>query len=252
MVVTMTAAVLVTNSRPGVVQTTLASPTTGNAMSPGMVDSMVTALERAEADPAARVFVVTAQGKTFCAGMPLGDPTSKEWALDPMPVRTLLDRLARSPLITVAVVDGAAVGGGVGLAAACDQVLLGPHGSFQLTEVLLGLLPAIVLPVIAKRVGAHRAFSMALTAERFEPLEAIRIGLADRAGQDPQRELRRLLVRLRRADATALTALKRYHTALHPAPAGWDALISTALRERLDDPQVRHRLTALHQEELIP
>ncbi|WP_020634863.1 enoyl-CoA hydratase/isomerase family protein [Amycolatopsis alba] len=239
--------VIVDNSRPHVTRVTLASPATDNRLDDEPVRLLLDSLDRAEADPTVHVLVLAARGRTFCAGMSLGDPTAADWELDPTPVRELLTRLKRSSLVTIAVVDGAALGGGVGLAAACDQVIVGPRATFRLTEVLLGLIPAVVLPLLAERIGLHRAFSWALTAEEVTATRSVQSGLADRWAHDPEEELRRRLRQLGSANRVALEALKRYRCALSPLPAGRDELISAALAERLEDPRIRHRLTALHQ-----
>jgi 3-carboxymethyl-3-hydroxy-acyl-[acp] dehydratase len=262
----MSPQVVVDTSLPHVVRATLDSPSVTNCLGEPAVASITQAIDQAEADPDAHVFVVAARGDTFCAGMPLGDPTSDNWRPDPTPAWTLITRLMGSRLVTVAVVDGAAIGGGVGLAVACDQVIVGPRGSFRLTEVLLGLIPAIVLPILAQRVGAHRAFTLALTAEEIPAQQAVHIGLADRWSCDPDDELRRLLTQLRRVDGATLRALKRYRAQLRSAPidnlANLDNLdnlanldlvtnASEAFYERLNDPRTRQRLVDLYRHELI-
>ncbi|MBO0879086.1 MAG: enoyl-CoA hydratase/isomerase family protein [Mycobacterium sp.] len=253
----MDAPVVVDASLPHVVRATLDSPSVNNSLREPVVESITQAIDLAEADPDTQVFVVAARGDTFCAGMPLGDPTSDDWRPDPTPAWTLITRLARSRLVTVAVVDGAAIGGGVGLAVACDQVIVGPRGSFRLTEVLLGLIPAIVLPVLAARIGVHRAFTLALTAEEVPAQQAVHIGLADRWGCDPGDELRRLLAQLRRADGATLQALKRYRAELYRSPLDnldnpdQNSRAYHAFYERLNDPRTRQRLVDLYRHELI-
>lgn len=147
-----------------VLRVTLTKPAERNRLSADLVTATTGALDRAEAGEHTRFFVLDAIGPTFCAGADLGDPSDQRWRLDLAPARELLARLRGSRLVTIAVVDGAAIGGGVGVAAACDQVIVGRKARFRLTEVLLGLLPAMVLPVLAERIGVHRAYTMALTA----------------------------------------------------------------------------------------
>jgi polyketide biosynthesis enoyl-CoA hydratase PksH len=246
----MTSPITVDTSRTHVTRVTLDSPTTNNSLHESMSGPVLAALDQAEADPGTRVFVIAAQGHSFCAGMPLGDPSREDWRLDPAPTRALLSRVSRSPLITVAVVNGSAVGGGVGLAAACDQVIAGPRASFRLTEVLLGVIPALVLPLLAQRIGVQRAFSLALTTQEVLAPESVAMGLSDRWSDDPENGLRSLLRQLRRADWSALSALKRYRADLCPGPN--EELAVRALREQLNAPETRRRLTALQQQELIP
>ena len=80
----------------------------------------------------------------------------------------LLTELGDSRLVTVAVVEGRAVGGGVGLAAACDFVFAGPEAAFRLTELLFGLVPALVMPFVVARTGEHRMLRMAVLAEPYD------------------------------------------------------------------------------------
>ncbi len=81
--------------------------------------------------------------------------------------------------VTVALVDGAAVGGGMGLAAACDIVIATPRARFALTETSLGLPPAQIAPYLVARLGARVATRLALTGARLDGREAAALGLAD-------------------------------------------------------------------------
>jgi polyketide biosynthesis enoyl-CoA hydratase PksH len=249
----MTNPVVIDESHPTVVRATLSDPATRNRLDDRMIRDLTDALDRAERSRDAQVFVMDATGNTFCAGLSLGDLDHADWRPRISAVRSLLDRLTASPLVTIAVVDGPAIGGGVGLAAACDQVIAGPRASFRMTEVLLGLIPALALAVISRRVGPHQGFALALTARELPACEAVRLGLADRLTGETRLELRQLLVQLRGADPNALRALKRYHAELFVAPSVPEAdLTMKVLGERLDDPRVRERLTLFDRQGLIP
>ncbi|MFG2525389.1 enoyl-CoA hydratase-related protein [Streptomyces sp. NPDC048527] len=227
--------------RPGQVRATL----TGPALSSDVVMVLTAALGLAERTPGVRAFVIASDGPAFCTGMPLvGDrPTSA--ILDGLALaRDLLTGLARSPLVTVALVDGQVTGGGVAVAAACDQVIAGPAATFRITELLVGLLPAILLPVVARRTGHHRAFSLALTAPLLNAAEAVGAGLADRATANPEAELARMMRELGRTSPAAVAALKQYRDTLHPDTGSLE-LAAEAMRERLDDPSSRARVSLL-------
>ncbi len=246
----MSAVVVVDDSRPFAVQVLMDSPTTRNRLDDRLLDDLVAAVDRAEATPGARALVLKAAGDTYCSGLSLGDLDHADWQGRITAIATLLRRLTTSPLVTIAVVGGAALGGGVGLAAACDQVIAHPDATFQMTEVLLGLVPAAILPVVARRVGEQRAFSMALTARRVPGAEAVDLGLADRLGGAA--ELRSLLVALRGTAPATARALKDYRRRLFPTAPGTEELVMQVLTERFADPLTRGRLDRLRDNGLVP
>jgi polyketide biosynthesis enoyl-CoA hydratase PksH len=235
---------------PGVVELTV-----GGRLDEATVGRLLAALDAAEEAATTRAVVLRSDGDTFCAGLALDGMTQQDagagWRPRLAAVRTLFTRLHRSPLFTVAVVDGTATGGGVGLAAACDHVIAGPRASFRLTEVLLGLFPALVLPLLAGRVGAHRAYHLALTAAPVDGTEAHRIGLADEVTPAPTEALRRALVGLRTTQPGAVLALKRYRAAhLAPNLPPPDA-VEAALAPRFADPALHRRLAGLRAQGLL-
>lgn len=234
-----------------VLRVTLNKAAEHNRLSADLVKAITDALDRAETGEHTRFFVLDAIGPMFCAGADLGDPNDPRWRLDLAPARELLTRLRDSRLVTIAVVEGAAIGGGVGVAAACDQVIAGRKARFRLTEVLLGLLPAMVLPVLAERIGVHHAYTMALTAQEIDAPRAVHSGLVDRVADEPERELRTLLAGLGGASYSALRALKGYRAALWPASVEREQLITSVLAARGADPDLQSRLRRLHDEGLL-
>jgi polyketide biosynthesis enoyl-CoA hydratase PksH len=249
----MTSVVAVDARRP-LVRATLNGADTRNRLDEPTLLALSAALDRAERTDGTEVFVLDAVGAAFCAGIALEELEDTHWRPPIAAAQTLLSRLSESPLVTVAIVNGRATGGGVGLAAACDHVIAGPGSSFRLTEVLLGLVPAVVLPVLARRVGPHRAYSLALTARELSGTEAVQLGLADQYAESPAADLRRLLVGLRSAEQGAVHALKRYRSRLFPAvPQHMDEeAVLTAFLERLSDPVVRERLGEFARQGLLP
>ncbi len=94
-----------------------------------------------------------------------------------MGVAELMKVLANLSKPTIALVQGAAIGGGVGLVACCDIALATERASFSLAEVKLGLIPAVISPYVVAAIGARATRRFFLTAERFEASEALRLGL---------------------------------------------------------------------------
>jgi len=178
------------------------------------------AIKRAVDDPSIQVLVFHGADGIFCRGMSLGGLVSSEMIGDPTEgVRAFARclevlRLAEKP--TIAVVDGDALGGGLGIAAACDVVLATLDAAFGLPELLLGLLPAIVLPVLLERMPAQQARLLALRAESVSAERARDLGLADEVvpADDLLRIVRRWVRALSRPDPGAVAGLKRYSAEL--------------------------------------
>ncbi|MFC3536581.1 enoyl-CoA hydratase-related protein [Couchioplanes azureus] len=234
-------------SGPGYREVVLDRPGRRNVIDAELLTGLLAAVRDAEADPGCRVLVLSAEGPDFCAGMDLAAPVDPAAVADDVPYWTLLRSLSTSELVTVAVVDGAATAGGVGLAAACDLVLAGDAATFRLTEALFGLLPAMALPFVARRTGEQRAFAATLTARTWTAAEALEAGLADRAGASAAQLLRPLLVELRRLERPAVAALKRYREAAFGWPAELGRTAGRAFAERLAAPEVRQRIAVLRQ-----
>jgi polyketide biosynthesis enoyl-CoA hydratase PksH len=217
-----------------------------------MTEALNTALDEIEDRPAVAVLVITATGECFCRGGEVGRPGTPGWPPDLSATQRLLFRFARSPLVTIAMVEGPATGGGVGLACACDLVIAGPRASFRLTEILLGLLPAAVSPLLAARVGVQQARRLGLTAQTVTAEQALALGLADVHTTCPAREIRHVLRDLSRADPAALRALKRFYYDLWPVSDTCQQLAVDAVRARLADPLVAQRIVRLHTAGLLP
>jgi isohexenylglutaconyl-CoA hydratase len=209
------------DTRSAVVIATLDAPATRNALTDAMVASLGEACGIAESTPAVRALVVRGAGKNFCAG---GDFNGFRSAMAEAPPTDLLDPIAASnrrfgalleqlsalSVATIAVVEGAAMGGGCGLAACCDIVLAAGDAKFAMPEVTLGLPPAQIAPFVAARLGEHAALRLMLTGRRVAAGQALALGLADEvhAPEALDARLLDLLNELQRAEPTALRATK--------------------------------------------
>ena len=171
----------------GVLHVTLNRPSVRNAMSLRMVDELLDVLARAEAAGAVRAIVLRGAGGHFCAGADLKDMAAarqREAAGDADAMAAanarfgaLCAAFARTGLATVAVLEGAVMGGGLGLACVADVVLAGRDAQLRLPETSLGLVPAQIAPFLVERVGASQARRLAVTAARLTADEACAIGL---------------------------------------------------------------------------
>lgn len=167
----------------GVATLTLNRPQVHNAFDDRLIALLHHELQRLEADPALRVVVLAAEGRSFSAGADLNwmkrmagysELENLEDALALARLLHLIDSFARP---VIARVQGPAFGGGVGLIACCDIAVASEEAQFALSEVRLGLIPATVSPYVVAAVGARNARRYFLTAERFDAAEARAMGL---------------------------------------------------------------------------
>ena len=174
---------------------TLDDAATRNALSPEMVEELQVAVDAAAADATLRAVVLRGANGFFCAGGSMGSfqksqqSTAAAGETDPIAAHNrtfgyFLTALARLPKVVVAVVEGAAMGGGFGLACAADIALARKDAKFALSETTLGLVPAQIAPFVVARIGQAQARRLALSGERIDGTEAARIGLVDFVAED--------------------------------------------------------------------
>jgi len=170
----------------GVARLTLARPEVHNAFNDTLIAELTRSLERLGDDPQVRAVVLAAEGKSFSAGADLnwmkamaGYDEAQNLA-DARKLSQLLWTLDRLPKPTIGRVQGAALGGGVGLAACCDIVVASRTASFTLSEVKLGLIPATIGPYVVAAIGQRASRRYFLTAERIPAEDALRLGLVHR------------------------------------------------------------------------
>lgn len=162
-------------------------PEVKNAFNDELITELDKALKQLAKDASVRVVILSGEGDFFCAGADLnwmksfvGAPKAKNEA-DARRLAKLLTFLNEFPKPTIAQVHGAAIGGGVGLLAACDIAIAFENTIFALAEVKLGLVPAVISPFVIARMGASEARRYFLTGERFTSDVALRAGLISEA-----------------------------------------------------------------------
>ncbi len=162
---------------------TLNRPELHNAFDDTLISSLTGELRRLERDPNVRVVILAARGKSFSSGADLNwmrrmaEYSFEENLADAMGLADLMKTLANLAKPTIALVQGAAIGGGVGLVACCDIALASENAVFCLSEVKLGLIPAVISPYVASAIGPRATRRYFITAERFTADEAYRLGL---------------------------------------------------------------------------
>ena len=171
--------------RRGVATLTLDSPANRNALSREMRARLRNALGKALTDDAVRVIVLDHTGRVFCSGMDLAEArgaAAGDQGVHEFP--ELLRMIWEAPKPVVATVRGPARAGGVGLLAACDVVLAGQAATFAFSEVRIGIVPAVISAVVARRMVTSAAHRLMLTGEVFGVATAVAGGLVDLAVPD--------------------------------------------------------------------
>ncbi|MBX3476195.1 MAG: enoyl-CoA hydratase/isomerase family protein [Brevundimonas sp.] len=177
----------------GLVFVTLNRPQKKNAFDAATIAALHEAFETLHGADHVRAVFIRGAGGTFSAGADLGwmrdaaDWSESENRADAMGLAAMLKALHDVPALTVAIVEGAAMGGGAGIVAACDMAVAVRGTRFAFSEVKLGLIPATIAPYVIEAVGARTARALFLTADVFDAEAAKRFGLIghvlDDAGQ---------------------------------------------------------------------
>lgn len=171
---------------------TLARPELHNAFNEVLIDELIQAMAELGRRADIRSIILAADGRSFCAGADVHwmkrmvDYTLDENIADATAMANMLRAIRECPKPVVARVHGAAIGGGVGLAAACDMAIALESAVFCLSEVKLGILPAVISPYVVEKIGPGHMRRYALTAERFTAGEARRMGLVCEVAATPE------------------------------------------------------------------
>jgi len=162
---------------------TLNRPQVHNAFDDGLIAELTGAIAAADADDAVRAVVLSGSGASFSAGADLNwmrgmaAASEAENREDSLRLARLMRTLQFLSKPTIARVNGAAYGGGVGLVACCDIAIGVDTAQFALSEVKLGLVPAVISPYVVAAIGLREARRLFITGELFDAATATRIGL---------------------------------------------------------------------------
>jgi enoyl-CoA hydratase/carnithine racemase len=219
-------------------------------------------LEGAMARPTVRAIVLAGTQERFCAGMDLSEISADnaknsggDWLVATNQFVRVLQMIRDASAITIAVVEGAALGGGVGLLAACDVVLATEQATFSLPELVLGLVPAMILPVLGERLGLHQAKRWAISQATWQAGDALTKGLVDQLIPADRVEVsvKRVLKNLVRLHPRGVVALKRFAQTIenlhvNEAIAEGHSLLSGLLSQ----PEVRNDVIAFRDYGILP
>ncbi len=167
----------------GVARVTLCRPEVRNAFNPDVIDQLHAVFTRIRMADDVRAIVLAGEGSVFCGGADINwmraslDLTLDDNVADAQRMSDMFRAIDNCPKPVVGRIQGAALGGGAGLAAVCDIVIGADDAVFGFTEVKLGIIPAVISPFVLPKIGASHARALFLTGERFGAVRALQIGL---------------------------------------------------------------------------
>lgn len=198
----------------GVVTVTLNRPEVHNAFNDELIGEAIDLFSGVD-KPGRRVVVLRGAGPNFCAGADVNwmsrmvSYTRDENIRDSSRLAKMYAVINECPLPIVGRVQGAAIGGGVGLVAVCDIVIAARDAKFGLSEVKLGILPAVISPYVIGKIGLSHARALFLTGERFDVERALRIGLVHRVADDLDAAMDETLAQLKTSGPEAVKECKK-------------------------------------------
>lgn len=213
-------------------------PEVHNAFDPEMVDALTATLNKLQSDDKVRAIVLMGAGRNFCAGadiehMRRSAKFSREQNLEnARATAMMLQTLYRLAKPTIACVRGAARGGGVGLICACDIAIAERSATFRLSEVKLGIVPAMISPYVVAAIGRRHSHRYMLSGEEFDAAEAYRIGLVHDICEEPELNaaVGRMLANLYSSGPNAVVAIKKLIPEVAGAPVNEALVEMTAQR----------------------
>ncbi len=236
----------------GIATLWLNRPEKNNAFNAQMIGELILALDIIKANRSLRFMLLRGRGKHFCAGADLAW-MQQSAALDynanlndARELAELMHSLYQLKIPTLAVVQGAAFGGALGLISCCDMAIGARDAQFSLSEVRIGLAPAVISPFVVQAIGERAARRYALTAERFDGERAQQLGLLAEcyAPEQLESEVSKWTANLFLNSPQAMQASKQL---LHEVGSG---VLTPALRRYTENAIARIRVSAEGQEGL--
>lgn len=191
-------------------------PEMHNALNPEMIQSLTWLFTETAQREDVRVVVLTGNGRSFCAGADLGAMRTAAEMDDDQNIAgakaifDLMQAVDECPQPVVGRINGAAIGGGIGLVSCCDIAIAVDRARFGFSEVLLGLVPAVISPFVLSKIGESNGRVLFLTGERFDAHYALGIGLVQQvvAAEELDTQVNERVQKLLRAAPGAQAAAK--------------------------------------------
>lgn len=247
--------VLLNTTRGGVAVVTLNRPKVHNAFNPDVINRLKDIFETLRGADGVRAVLIEGAGPSFSAGADLAwmraaaDWTAADNREDAGDMAGMLHLLHTLPQVTIALVHGAAMAGGCGILSACDIAIATKTASFALSEVKLGIIPAVISPYLIRAIGSRAAHRYFLTAERFDAATAHALGLVhilvdDNNGMAAEAE--RLVQQVFTCAPGAVNAAKELIAAVEGRPIDKHVMADTSRRiaERRASDEAKEGLSA--------
>lgn len=222
--------------RDGVLHVEMARPEVLNAFDEAMIDEITLAFTEAGNDARVRAVVLRGRGKAFSAGADIAwmkrqsEATEAANREDAKRFAGMLDVIARCPKPTIARVQGACMGGGAGLACACDFTIAGESARFAVSEARFGLTAAVIAPYVIAAAGVRQAKRLALSATRMDARQAMALGIVHEVVADERLDdaVAALTLELRACGPSAQAEIKALYARIAPMPPGEERVEFTA------------------------
>ena len=204
---------LLVESADNVITVTLNRPEVHNAFNDDLIAEAIEVFSKVP--QTARVIILRGAGQTFCAGADLNwmsrmvSYTREQNVKDSAQLAKMYAVINECPVPVVGRITGAAIGGGVGLVAVCDIAIASSQTKFGLSEVKLGILPAVISPYVIGKIGVSHSRALFLTGERFDAERALRIGLVHRVADDVDAAVQDVVGQLKTSGPEAVRECKK-------------------------------------------
>lgn len=235
-----------------VTRVTLARPDVHNAFNEKVIEELTRIFQELAIDASVRAIILQGEGKSFSAGADLNwmrsmiDYTRDENIEDAQRLAAMFESIDHCPKPVIGRIQGAALGGGAGLAAAVDIAITTEECRFAFSEVRLGIVPAVISPFVLRRIGETHARRYFLTGERFDGKRAAEIGLVSEAVPAGELDARieTIVTELRVGGPEAIACAKRLVSEVIEAPFSSAQLTAELIAERRASPEGQEGMQA--------
>lgn len=236
----------------GVLWIKINRPINRNSINFMLLKELNCALDYVENNFLIKVIVLQGNDKFFCSGMDFKEILNGELSTTEenksfiekyctLYLKTL-KRFTTIPKIVISDVQGKVIAGGIGLVAASDFVIASDSAQFSLPEVLWGMIPAMVLLFLTRRIGNQEAYKLAMTSIPISAVRALDIKLIDEISNNPLLHIKRLSLRLKHIDSSSVAKLKRYFNNIGNVTESFEKLAINETIASINNQDVRRKM----------
>lgn len=220
-----------------------------NSINDLLLEELNLALDEAEQNTACKFIILQGKQGYFCTGMDFNELPDQEIndnidasTAIKSPFMETIKRFTLIPKIIISNVDGKVMAGGMGLVAASDFVVATSRSEFSLSEALWGLIPAMVMPYLIRRIGFQMAYRLTLTTLPINARKAYDINLADELSDNPDNIIRQLWLRMSKLETETIAEIKQYFRNLWIINNDMENYAVSEITKLLFNPMVRERI----------